>query len=87
MYAEDTGITVQSGRMKLATRKLIDASEVSEPWFNKWRIEININQSSTLFAKRRSHSHHDPFPLKIFRTNLNSAHQINYLAVILDSNL
>lgn len=88
IYADDTCVTVRSDNIKLAVRKLNDAIRILEPWFNKWRIEININKcSTTLFSKRRSHIHHIPSPLQIFHKNINWSSQINYLGVILDSKL
>jgi hypothetical protein len=88
MHADDTTVTVRSGSIKLAVRKLNDAIRILKPWFNKWRIKINVNKCSrTLFSKRRSHIRDAPSPLKIFDTNINWTRKIFFLLVILDSKL
>jgi hypothetical protein len=82
------GTTTANCILKRAVRKLNDAIRILKPWFNKWRIKINVNKcSTTLFSKRRSHIRYAPSPLKIFYTNINWTSEINYLGVILDSKL
>jgi hypothetical protein len=88
MYALDTSIRVQSGSMKRAVRKLDDALELLEPWYNELRIKFDVNKCSIRFVfKGRSHFYHHPSPLEVFHTNINWTNQINYLGVILDSKL
>jgi hypothetical protein len=50
--ADDTNISVRSGRLDIAILKLNNAIRRLEPWFQKWRIKVNTNKcTSTLFSK------------------------------------
>jgi hypothetical protein len=46
MYADDTTISVRSGKIDLAVRKLNSALALLEPWLLKWRIHINTQKSA-----------------------------------------
>jgi hypothetical protein len=88
VYADDTNVTVRSGSVQLAVNKLSDVIKTLEPWFEKWRIKINVNKcSTTLFSKRLNHLRYDLPPLKIFRTNIAWSNEVKYLGVILDRKL
>jgi hypothetical protein len=88
IYADVTRVTVRSGSMKLAVRKLNDAIRILQSRSSKRRNKININKcSTTLFSKRRSHIRDAPSPLKNFHTNINRTSIINYVGVIPDSKL
>jgi retron-type reverse transcriptase len=41
VYADDTNISVRSGSIDIAVRKLNSVIGLLEPWFRKWRIKIN----------------------------------------------
>jgi hypothetical protein len=44
IYADDTHISVRSGSIDIAVRKLNAAIGLLEPWFRKWRIRINTKK-------------------------------------------
>jgi hypothetical protein len=65
VYADVTEVTVQSGRTRLAPRKLNNSTKMLKPCLIKWRTNININKcSTTLLSKRQNYFHHHLFPLK-----------------------
>jgi hypothetical protein len=41
VYADDTNISVRSGNIDIAVRKLNAATGLLEPWFQKWRRRIH----------------------------------------------
>jgi hypothetical protein len=88
IYADDTNISVRSGRLDIAIPKLNNAIRLLEPWFQKWRIKVNTNKcTSTLFSKRLRDYRHNIHPVKIFNENVTLSNTTKYLGVILDSKL
>jgi hypothetical protein len=45
VYAEDTNISVLSGSIDIALRKLNSAIDLLEPWFQKWITRINTKNA------------------------------------------
>jgi hypothetical protein len=72
----------------LAVNKLNHVIKILEPWFEKWRIKVNVSKcSATLFSKRRNHFRQELPPFTLFRTNIDWTNCTKYLGVILDSKL
>jgi hypothetical protein len=66
---DDTSISVQSGSIDVAARKLNAATGLSEPWFRKWRIRNNTNKCTiTPFSKRLRHCHRCTRPVEMLLT-------------------
>jgi hypothetical protein len=86
LYADDTNVTVRSGSRKLAAGKLNSAIKMLEPWFEKWRITINVSKCSViLFSKRRVHLSTTHPIIKLHHTNMTLTNQVKYLRVTLDT--
>jgi hypothetical protein len=47
IYADDTNISVRSGKLDIAAAKLNNATDLLEPWFLKWRIKVNTSKCAT----------------------------------------
>jgi hypothetical protein len=70
VYADDTNISVWSGSIDIAVRKLNAAVAPLEPWFRKWRIKINTQKCTiTLFSRRLRHYRRSRCPVMIFDEN------------------
>jgi hypothetical protein len=88
IYADDTNISVRSGTMDIAVRKLNAYIALLEPWLQKWRIKINTNKCTvTLFSRRHRHYRGSTRPVKIFNENIAWTTTTKYLGVTLDSKL
>jgi hypothetical protein len=88
IYADDTRISVRSGSVDLAVRKLNSALALLEPWLQKWRIQVNIHKSSvTLFSRRSRHLRGCVCPVILFYENIPWTKETKYLGVTLDSKL
>ena len=88
VYADDTNISVRSGSIDIAVRKLNSAIRLLEPWFRKWRIHINAKKCTiTLFSKRLRHQGCSKHQVKIFNKTISWTKETKYLGVTLDSKL
>jgi hypothetical protein len=85
MYADDACISVRSGQVDLAVRKLNSAIALLEPWLRKWRIQINTQKSTvTLFSKRQTHLRGSVSPVTLFKEHIPWTKQLKYLGITLD---
>jgi hypothetical protein len=88
VYADDKIISVRSGGIVIAVRKLNTAIGLLQPWFRKWRLRINTKKCTIiLFSKRLRHYRRSTYPLKIFNKNIARANQTKHLGITLDSKL
>jgi retron-type reverse transcriptase len=86
VYADDTNISVRSGSIDIAVRKLNSAIGLLEPWFRKWRIQINTKKCTiTLFSTRLRHCRSSTHQVKIFNENRAWTKETKCLGVTLDS--
>jgi hypothetical protein len=86
VYTDDTNISVRSGSIDIAVRKLNAAVALSVPWFRKWRIKINTEKCTiTLFSRRLRHYRCSPCPVMISDWNIASTSETKCLGVTLDS--
>jgi hypothetical protein len=84
----DTNISVRSGSIDIAARKLNAAIALLEPWFRKWKIQVNTKKCTiTLFSRRLRHYRGNMCPVKIFNENIAWTKETKYLGVTLDSKL
>jgi hypothetical protein len=70
-FADDTNISVWSGSIDIAVRKLNAPEGLLEPWFRKLRIKINTQKCAiTLFSRRLRHYRRSPCPVMIIDENI-----------------
>jgi hypothetical protein len=53
IYADDTNVTVRSGRKQLDTNKLNYAIKILEPWLEKWRIKFYASKCCHIIFKTK----------------------------------
>jgi len=53
LYADDTAIMARSRSGRLLTRYLQEETTALEKWCNKWKIELNAENTLTIVFKRR----------------------------------
>jgi hypothetical protein len=88
VYADDTNISVRSGSVDVAVRKLNAAIGLLEPWFRKWRIMINTkNCTITLFSKQLCRYRRSTRPVQIFNEITAWTNKTKYLGLTLDLKL
>lgn len=86
LFADDTAIYASSWNVNLAMKYLQRHVDLLEPYFNEWKIKINVRKTELVVFTRRP-TKTTPNPLHMDNVEIKPKVEAKYLGVILDSRL
>ncbi|MBJ5594349.1 hypothetical protein JGG70_24610, partial [Salmonella enterica subsp. enterica serovar Typhimurium] len=86
LYADDAAFIVQHINPKRLAPKMAKAIPDIESWYDKWRLQINIEKTKALFLSR---TNQDPPPnkIKLYNKEITWSPTEKYLGITLDKTL
>lgn len=85
LFADDTAVYATSGSKDLLLKQLQNHINILEPYYNKWKIKINVNKTELLIFTHKDKKYNTK--VKLFKEELKTTKQAKYLGLTLDTKL